>query len=298
MSGNPAELPESVAAIGDQLDRDGEVAPAPELFADKAVFVAEQARLFTRPWLAVDHVSRLSEDDRYFAFETAMRSVVVTRESADRLHALHNSCLHAGYRVCDAEEGAGERLHCLYHDWEYALDGRLLYPALSTQRYDPARLRLKSYPVRVHGGLILVDLSARPADDTSVIGALPIWLDDAVVTGRARYNAAWNWKFVHAFLRAAPELLFDEPPQPSMTAFGPLSFFVADDVRAALLRVIPRTPEQTDIQIVGMAHPDAGGSAGGFAAVEAALHRAVEGAVSAPPRLDRDFFAWYWSLMA
>ena len=77
----------------------------------------------------------------WFRCDAAARSILVTREAGGRLNALRNVCIHAGYPVCEAEEGAAERLMCPYHGWEYALDGRLVEPELSS-RIDPSRLRL------------------------------------------------------------------------------------------------------------------------------------------------------------
>ena len=59
---------------------------------------AAAAQLFTRPWLAVDHVSRLAA----MAIISAPSWQPLDRagsESSNRLHALRNACLHAGYRV-------------------------------------------------------------------------------------------------------------------------------------------------------------------------------------------------------
>ena len=102
------ELPDSVKAIGEQLDSEREIAPAPELFDAYDVFAAELAQIFTRPWLAVDHASRLAADGDYVRADIGSRSVVLVRETADRIHALRNACLHAGYRVCEAEAGNAE----------------------------------------------------------------------------------------------------------------------------------------------------------------------------------------------
>src|SRR5262245_40290527 len=138
------DLPVSVSALGEQLCGAGEIGPDPALFHSPDVFAAERERIFVRPWMAVDHQTRLSEDDHYFRFDVATRSMILSRESGGRLHALRNVCIHAGYPLCDAEEGAAERLICPYHGWEYTLDGRLVEPELSS-RIDPARLRLPSY---------------------------------------------------------------------------------------------------------------------------------------------------------
>jgi nitrite reductase/ring-hydroxylating ferredoxin subunit len=290
----PSGLPESLLALGEDLrapEGRAEIAPPPALFADAEVFAAERRRAFARSWIIADHVSRLDADGRYFAVETGTRPLVVTRESADRLHALGNICLHAGYRVCEDEEGTGERLHCLYHDWQYALDGRLLYPALSPERYDPARLRLARCRLAVHGGLILVAPSADAPPEPEGTADLPSWLAEAVVTGRARLAAERNWKHLHAALFAAARPILGCPPCAPVLSFGALSLVMAGADRAVLLRLIPKSAERTDLQLIRLAAPGAG--------TGAALDGAAEAAAAAPvPVLDRRFLAWYWSLMA
>jgi phenylpropionate dioxygenase-like ring-hydroxylating dioxygenase large terminal subunit len=104
------ELPDTVKAIGEQLDSGGEIAAPAELFEAYDVFAAELANIFTRPWLAVDHASRLAEDGDFLRADVGSRSVVFVRESADQIHALRNACLHAGYRVCEAESGRADQL--------------------------------------------------------------------------------------------------------------------------------------------------------------------------------------------
>src|SRR6516162_11658130 len=109
------DLPASVADLGEKLSVAGQVTPEPALFHDADVFAAERERIFTRPTIAVDHETRLSADQHYFRSDVAPRGLIVTRESGGRLHALRNICIHAGYPVCEAEEGGQERLVCPYH---------------------------------------------------------------------------------------------------------------------------------------------------------------------------------------
>src|SRR5579863_1416976 len=118
------ELPDPIKAIGEQFDTQREIAPAPELFEAYDVFSAELAGIFTRPWLAVDHASRLAADGDFLRADVGSRSVVFVRESESQIHALRNACLHAGYRVCEEESGRADHLFCVYHGWSYALDGR------------------------------------------------------------------------------------------------------------------------------------------------------------------------------
>ncbi len=300
------DLPESVAALGERLDGTGAIVPDPQLLTGADVFASERDRLFMRPWIAVDHARRLDEAGRYFRFDAATRSILVTRAEDGRLHALRNVCIHAGYPVCEAEEGPAERLVCPYHGWEFLLDGRLVEPDLSA-RIDPARLRLASYPVCIHDGLIFVDLSGSAGSDEQspeAVAAAPIpdWLADAEVTQRTRCSTNWNWKLALQFVKSSPHLVFNEPGDPSPTVFGPLSLMMTQPQQAALIRVIPKSAERTDIQLIRMAPrgmPLPIEAVDGADRLGEGLREAGDAeAVARSTELDRPFFAWYWSLMS
>ena len=288
------DLPASVADLGEQLRGGYDVMPDRALFCDANVFAAERERIFGRPLMAVDHISRLAGDGHYFRCDAAPRSIILVRDKGGTLRALRNLCLHAGYPICDAEDGAGERLICPYHGWEYSLEGRLVEPELSA-RIDPVRLRLASYPVHVRNGLIFVDLSGNADAVDESTDAVPAWLTDATVVRRARYSTTWNWKFLHNFLRTSPHLLFDNRTDPQIE-FGPLSFMVTQSNRAVLLRVIPRFAEQTELQVIEITAQDAPAEtddADRRDLLAEELRRAEPSAV----RLDQRFAGWYWSLM-
>ncbi|HEU0154782.1 MAG TPA: Rieske (2Fe-2S) protein [Stellaceae bacterium] len=287
------ELPPSLASLGDRLADAGEIAPHPDWLGSAEVFAAERERIFVRPWIAVDHQSRLDADHRYFRFDSGGRSVLVTRAEGGALHALRNVCIHAGYPVCEAEEGPAERLVCPYHGWEFSTDGRLLEPNLSA-RIDPARLRLGRYGVCVRDGLIFVDLSGRADPAASNATVLPAWLSDAVVTRRARWNTEWNWKELLQFVRSAALPVLDAPAAPdAWQPLGPLSFVLAREDRAALLRVIPKFARQTDLQLIELAAAPPPAASLDEEDGIAELLRRTPAAV-----LDRAFFAWYWPLLS
>jgi nitrite reductase/ring-hydroxylating ferredoxin subunit len=292
------DLPQSVATIGEQLSATGEIAaPDAGFFDGQDVFAAEHAKIFLSPWVAADHWTRLGTDGRYFVFDAATRSIVVTRDEDGVLHAMRNLCIHAGYRVCDAEEGAAERLVCLYHGWEYALDGRLVEPNLSA-RIDPARLRMKQCPVQLRDGLILVDVSDKPADPPEVPDGieLPDWLGDAKVTQRRPYNIEVNWKLLRQFTWSAPELFLAD--HNDIVSFGPLSWLIAGAKQAALVRIVPRSPTHTDLQLIRLAS-EGKPILGGADHVGRGLRKFGETiAQDRENRLDRDFFEWYWPLIS
>ncbi len=297
------ELPDSIAAIGEQLAIDGAVDPDPQLLSGADVFAAERQRLFLRPWVAVDHHSRIGEPGRFVRFEAGSRSVLLTRDEEGTLRALRNVCIHAGYPVCEAEEGPADRLVCPYHGWEFAADGRLLEPDLS-RRIDPARLRLASHPVCVQDGLIFVDLSkpAATADEVdepmTTRGPIPGWLAEGQVTSRSRYSTDWNWKLALQFVKSSPQLFCDDPTEDDVVEFGPLSFMLAQPNNATLLRVIPKSAGHTDIQLVRMAPPGVPANARPDRVADEIRVAGEAENLAQTATLDRTFFAWYWSLMS
>jgi nitrite reductase/ring-hydroxylating ferredoxin subunit len=289
------DLPASVAALADRLGRDGDFAADPELLSSPEVLAAERQRIFMQPLIAVDHASRLAEDGRFFRVDAAGRSLLVTRDATGVLYALRNVCLHAGYPVCEAEDGPAERLVCPYHGWEYTPDGRLVEPDLSA-RVDPARLQLTRYAVAVRDGLIYVDLSGGPGSSPPTRTALPGWLAGAAVCRRARWSMTWNWKLTLQFLKSSPQLFFDDAAAEDWHAMGPLSLVLLRPERAALVNVIPKFAGHTDFQLVEMA-------AAGTPVTDMASADRIRGALDRAtgdglPSLDRSFLSWYWSLMS
>jgi nitrite reductase/ring-hydroxylating ferredoxin subunit len=286
------DLPVSVTDLGEQLRGGRDIVADPGLFSDPQVFAAERERIFQRSVMALDHATRLSEDGRWFRCDAATRSILVTREVGGRLNALRNVCIHAGYPVCEAEEGSAERLMCPYHGWEFALDGRLVEPELSS-RIDPARLRLASYPVRVCNGLILAD---PPGATAAAVNCVPAWLTAATVVRRPRYNTSRNWKFVRHLLQSSPHLFFDGLPD-ECQEIGPLGLLFAQPGRAVLLRVIPKFAEQTDFQAIEMIAGENRRSAEPETGLDP-LDERLRAAAASFSWFDRDVAQWYWSLMS
>src|SRR3954466_15325406 len=174
---NGMELPDAVKSIGEQIEAGADIAPEDDFFEAYDVFSAEMGRIFTQPWLAVDHASRLAGTGDFLRADVGSRSVVLVRENAECVHAMRKPCLHAGYRVCEEESGRTDRLFCQYHGWYYALDGKLTDPMLQPKRTARAPLRLARYAMGIERGLVLVDLSkvapAPPAAGPVELGDIP-----------------------------------------------------------------------------------------------------------------------------
>lgn len=290
------ELPDAVKSIGEQIDKGGDIAPDDDFFEAYDVFSAEMGRIFTLPWLAVDHASRLAATGDFLRADIGSRSMVLVRENAECVHAMRNACLHAGYRVCEEESGRTDRLFCQYHGWYYALDGKLTEPMLQPKMTDRSRFRLPRYAMQIQRGLILVDLSKVAPDPPPAgpveLGDIPEDLGERAVAKRTRHKAAHNWKRVRQMLWSSPGLAFGDGADAAVE-LGPLSLVALRDGDAALVRLIPKFPGQTEVEIVHLPRGD--GTVAENDGIAAALRDGD--AIDAQP-LDRSFYDWYWPLVA
>jgi phenylpropionate dioxygenase-like ring-hydroxylating dioxygenase large terminal subunit len=293
------ELPEQITALGEQVEAGGAITPDPELFETYEVFAAELTNLFVKPWLAADHASRLSADGDYFRVDIGGRSVVIAREAEDKIHAMRNACLHAGYRICEEEEGRGNHLFCRYHGWDYAIDGQLTDPMLRPEETDRSRFRLPRYAMRIEKGLIFFDPSraAPNAPEAQPIEADYPDLGDAKVVSRKRFSTTWNWKHLRHFLWSSDDLVLAGGHE-TATEFGPLSKLLTKNGDAALMRLIPRYAGHSDFELVRIAQPGHNPAPADESRIEEALR--VEGdKIEGQPASDlgRDFYEWYWAAL-
>ena len=98
---------------------------------------------------------------------------------------------------------AARALVCPYHQWIYALDGRLTNARLMGEGFDADEHRLRSAHIRELAGLIFVCLS--PSEATPVFDPAleaiepqlrPHGLERAKIVARDRYEVEANWKTV------------------------------------------------------------------------------------------------------
>ena len=111
----------------DVVDLDGASrrgsAPASR-YADPAFLALERERVFSKAWLVAGLSFRVAQPGEYITFDELGESVFIIRDKAMKLQAFHNTCRHRGTRLLDGR-GCVKAIRCPYHDWKYALDGRL-----------------------------------------------------------------------------------------------------------------------------------------------------------------------------
>jgi len=114
--------------------------------------------------------------------------VLIGRMKDGRAFALRDICPHRGVPLSGGRVMADNTVQCPYHGWEFRADGVCAHiPSLvEGQDLDPAKIRVRSYPVREQDGLIWVYFAnderkvASPSVEPPCVGvpnARPRWTE-------------------------------------------------------------------------------------------------------------------------
>jgi len=103
------------------------VARAPfQLFSDPEIYQLEQERIFRGSvWNFLCLEVEIPNGGDYRTTTVGETPVVVTRDRDGAIHAMVNRCAHKGALVCLKKKDNVASLNCVYHAWNYGLDGRL-----------------------------------------------------------------------------------------------------------------------------------------------------------------------------
>ena len=136
--------------------------------------------------------------------EIAGQSIIVLRDEQGAMRAFYNTCRHRGSRLCTEAAGRLERrrITCPYHQWSYALDGRLLSTGRGRGAAGFDRADWPLYPVAIaeHRGFVFVNLAgeeAGPFEEAfgEEMAPLANWPLEALAVGhRFTKTLRCNWK--------------------------------------------------------------------------------------------------------
>ncbi len=94
---------------------------------DQDLFDLEMVRIFGRSWVWLGDVEDLVKAGDFITGRIGYQSVVVIRQDDGSLRGFLNNCRHrASGLAFDAAGNCGRTLTCPYHNWAYAIDGRLV----------------------------------------------------------------------------------------------------------------------------------------------------------------------------
>lgn len=142
------------------------------VYSDEALYRRELETFFYgRGWNYVALDCEVPEKGSYKRSWIGERQVVVVRGDDDQIFVWENRCAHRGARVAWQNKGKTHSFICPYHQWGYALDGRLQGLPLKRgvmkkggmpEDFETGEHGLTSLKVHVEGGTIWASFDADP----------------------------------------------------------------------------------------------------------------------------------------
>ena len=134
-------------------------------YVDADLFDYDMDAIFHRSWLLVGFEVELSEPGNYMALTIGRSPILIVRQKDGSIAGFFNSCRHRGAQICADGHGRTPSLVCPYHQWTYALDGRLRNAARMAPEFDKSQHGLKPIAVEAVEGCIYICLSPDHAPD-------------------------------------------------------------------------------------------------------------------------------------
>ena len=113
-------------------------------YTDAEVLDLDVRQIFYRQWLFAIPACEIPRTGDLATLQIGACPLLVVRGADGVVRAFHNSCRHRVSRLCSSARGTAPKLVCLYHQWTYELDGRLLFARDMGPDFDPSAHALES----------------------------------------------------------------------------------------------------------------------------------------------------------
>lgn len=131
---------------------------------DQDLFDLEMVRVFARSWVWLGDTEDLQNPGDFLTGRIGMQAVIVIRQEDGSVKGFLNNCRHRASGLAFEPAGhCGKTLTCPYHNWAYAIDGRLIGIPDKNRMYGP------DFPMDEYG---LVPIRVHVAWDKLVFGCL------------------------------------------------------------------------------------------------------------------------------
>jgi len=155
-------------------------------------------------WLCVGRVDQIPNPGDFYTIPLLGQPLIVVRDKEGCVKVLSAICRHRGAVITEGE-GRCRQFMCPYHNWTYALDGKLIDtpglppPMDASEGFDKAHYKLDSPTTDFWAGFIFVTFNPDPKPLLQALGTLPEFLknynlEDMRFTHRDIYEVECNWK--------------------------------------------------------------------------------------------------------
>ncbi|KAI0505719.1 Rieske [2Fe-2S] domain protein [Xylaria bambusicola] len=132
-------------------------------YQSQEMFDLERRAIFSKKWLLTTHKTRLPNPGDWLRYQVAGFDFVIAKDRHGVINAFHNICRHRAFPVVTTEGGNNSVLACKYHNWSYALNGKLTKaPSYQDMEgFDKSKNSL--FPIHVHvdtNGFVWVNMEA------------------------------------------------------------------------------------------------------------------------------------------
>ena len=170
-------------------------------YLDPNILEQEYEDIWRKQWLYLMRADRLEQPGDYQVFQIAGREIFVVLDQTLQHQGFFNVCRHRGSVLCEKVAGQfNQKIICPYHQWSFALDGKLLQTPRVQLAEEAESLNLLPVRLQTWGGNLYVNLNANteesleskmiPAPDT-----LNNWpLEGLEVGHHAVFDIHCNWK--------------------------------------------------------------------------------------------------------
>lgn len=172
-------------------------------YRDDELFEAERELLFKQIPLPLALSVELGGPNTYKAMDVMGVPVVLTRDADGVAHAMLNICRHRGAELCAPGKGAGRVMTCKYHNWSYAMDGKLkgVYGESTFGEFEKDARGLLDLPCEERHGIVFVSLTrGRDLDLDGWLGGMGEVLEDLKLGELHQFSSRQmpgpNWKVV------------------------------------------------------------------------------------------------------
>ena len=189
------------------------------LYHDPQLYVQEQERVFRGPvWFVLGFEAEIPNPGDYRATQVGETPIVFCRDIDGSVKAFVNRCAHRGAEVVRFPSGNAKDFTCIYHAWNYRLDGTLngvpfrrgangaggMPASFDMKQHDMTKVRVQSW-----NGLVFGTFAEELEDLETYLGPLmrdhlgDLLRKPIKILGYQRQRVAANWKLYHENIRDA-----------------------------------------------------------------------------------------------
>lgn len=150
------------------------------VYTDAGVYQEEQQKIFRGPvWNFVGLEQEIPGIGDFRTIYIGETPVIVVRDDTGEVRVMVNRCAHRGNLVCVGTEGHVKELTCVYHNWRYDLQGKLINVAFGKgvdgkggmpEDFELGNFGLQNLKTYSYAGLIFASFSDDPVSFEAFLG--------------------------------------------------------------------------------------------------------------------------------